>query len=210
MNKGIEWNKRYRDAGDAYLFGTEPNRFLAHQAGRFQRGQTALLLADGEGRNSVWLAEQGLDATAIDISPVAVERAQRLAAARGVAVRFVLDDMTAPHWPPAELHGAFDWAVGVFIQFVGREGRERQCAAIKQLIRPGGRILLQGYTPKQREYCTGGPPDLENLYTKEILLALFDGWEIELLTEYEDNLAEGTAHNGRSALIGLVAKKPDW
>ena len=70
MNQEILWSNRYRDAGEAYLFGTEPNHFLAQRAALFQRGQTALSVADGEGRNSVWLAAQGLQLTAVEISPV--------------------------------------------------------------------------------------------------------------------------------------------
>lgn len=121
MNQETLWSKRYRDAGENYLFGTEPNRFLAHRAGLLQNGRTALSVADGEGRNSVWLAEQGLEVTAIEISAVAVEKARRLAAGRKVGVEFVEADMLAAGWPPAELHKAFDWVIGIFIQFVGRK-----------------------------------------------------------------------------------------
>ncbi|MCE9569620.1 MAG: class I SAM-dependent methyltransferase [Rhodocyclales bacterium] len=164
MNQEVMWSKRYRDAGEHYLFGTEPNRFLAHRAERLQDGKTALSVADGEGRNSVWLAEQGLDVTAVEISSIAVEKARRLAAGRDAAVDFVLADMLAADWPPADLHEGFDWVVGIFIQFVGPEDRKRQFAAMKQLTRPGGRILLQGYTPKQLDYRTGGPSAVENLF----------------------------------------------
>ena len=208
MNQETRWSKRYRDAGEQYLFGTEPCRFLAHRADLLRNGETALSVADGEGRNSVWLAEQGLDVTAVEISAVAVEKARRLAAGRQVAVRFVLADMLAADWPPAHLHAAFDWVAGIFIQFVGPEQRERQFAAMKQLTRRGGRILLHGYTPKQLEFKTGGPSDVENSYTREMLLAVFTDREIEELVEYEDEIAEGMGHKGRSALIGLVARKP--
>jgi hypothetical protein len=122
MNQEVMWSKRYRDAGEHYLFGTEPNRFLAHRAERLQDGKTALSVADGEGRNSVWLAEQGLDVTAVEISSIAVEKARRLAAGRDAAVDFVLADMLAADWPPADLHEGFDWVVGIFIQFVGPAG----------------------------------------------------------------------------------------
>lgn len=208
MNQETRWNTRYRDAGDDYLFGTEPNRFLAHRAALLRNGRTALSVADGEGRNSVWLAEQGLDVTAVEISPIAVEKARRLAAGRNQAIRFLLADMLAPDWPPAELHSAFDWVIGIFIQFVGAAERTRQISAMKRLARPGGRILLQGYTPQQLVYATGGPSVLENLYTREILLDAFADWEIEELVDYEDDIAEGMGHKGRSALIGLVARKP--
>ena len=208
MSQEIRWNARYQDAGDEYLFGTEPNRFLAHRAELLRNGRTVVAVADGEGRNSVWLAEQGLEVTAVEISRVAVEKARRLAAARQQNIRFLLADMLAPDWPPAAMHNAFDWVVGVFIQFVGAADRTRQFAAMKQLARPGGRILLQGYTPQQLDYRTGGPAVLENLYTREILLDAFADWEIEELVDYEDEIDEGAGHKGRSALIGLVARKP--
>lgn len=208
MNQEILWNARYRDAGDAYLFGTEPNCFLAQRAALFQSGQTALAVADGEGRNSVWLAGRGLHVSAIDISAVAIDKARRLAAGRKADVRFIQVDMLAPDWPPLALHDSFDWVIGIFIQFVGTAARERQFAAMQQLTRPGGRILLHGYTPKQIEYATGGPSDVENLYTEEILRAAFAGWDIEELVEYEETISEGVRHQGRSALIGLVARKP--
>ncbi len=208
MNQESVWSRRYRDAGEDYLFGTQPNRFLAHRAARLAEGRTALAVADGEGRNSVWLAEQGLEVTAVEISDVAIEKARRLAAGRGVAVEFLRADMMSADWPPPELAGAFDWVVGIFIQFVGPAEREHQFAALKRVTRSGGRILLQGYTPKQLEYRTGGPSAVENLYTTEFLREAFADWVIEELVEYEDDVAEGNAHRGRSALIGMVARKP--
>ena len=208
MDQKSIWSKRYGDAGDDYLFGTEPNRFLAHRSALLENGQTALSIADGEGRNSVWLAEQGLNVTAIEIAPVAIEKARRLAAGRQVEVNFVLADMLATDWPPQELDESFDWVIGIFIQFVNGADRERQFAVMKQLTRPGGRLLLQGYAPKQLEYKTGGPSTIENLYTPEYLREAFSGWNIEELVEYEDEISEGIAHKGRSALIGIIARKP--
>jgi SAM-dependent methyltransferase len=207
MNQEVRWSKRYRDAGDDYLFGTEPNHFLAHRADLLQNGRTALSVADGEGRNSVWLAEQGLEVTAVEISSVAVEKARRLAAGRKVDVDFVLADILAQDWPPVRMHNAFDWVIGIFIQFVGPEERVRQFAAMKQLTSPGGRILLHGYTPRQLDFGTGGPSAIENLYTRPMLLVAFADWEIEEMVEYEDEISEGSGHKGRSALIGLVARK---
>lgn len=208
MNHEARWNARYRDAGDDYLFGIEPNRFLARRAHLFRDGHTALSVADGEGRNSVWLAEQGLNVTAVEISPVAVGKARKLAAGRGVQVNFIVADLLAPDWPPAALENEFDWVVGIFIQFASPEERLRQFASMQRATRAGGHILLQGYTPRQLEYKTGGPPMVENMYTPEILRAGFPGWSIEELVQYEDDIAEGSGHRGRSALIGMVARKP--
>jgi len=208
MDHETRWNTRYRDAGDDYLFGIEPNHFLARRAHLFQDGHTALSVADGEGRNSVWLAEQGLKVTAVEISPIAVAKARKLAAGRGVAVNFMVADLLALDWPPAALENEFDWVVGIFIQFASPDERLRQFAAMKRATRPGGRILLHGYTPRQLEYKTGGPPVAENMYTPEMLRAAFHDWTIEHMAEYDDDVAEGSGHRGRSALIGMVARKP--
>jgi len=208
MNQDQIWSQRYRDAGEDYLFGTAPNRFLEHRADLLESGRKVISIADGEGRNSVWLAEQGLDVTAIEISAVAVQKARRLARARHVDVRFEQVDMFAPDWPPAEFENAFDYVVGIFIQFVGPDLRPRQFDLLKRLSKPGGRLLLQGYTPKQIEYRTGGPSAVENLYTADLLREAFADWVIEELVEYEDDIDEGLGHKGRSALIGMVARKP--
>lgn len=207
MDHEARWNARYRDAGDDYLFGIEPNHFLARRAHLFRDGHSALSVADGEGRNSVWLAEQGLKVTAVEISPVAVAKARKLAAGRGVDVNFIVADLLATDWPPAAPGYEFDWVVGIFIQFASAEERPRQFAAMQRATRAGGHILLQGYTPLQLEYKTGGPPTVENLYTAEMLRAAFADWSIEELVEYEDDIAEGSGHRGRSALIGMVARK---
>src|SRR5665647_1243987 len=133
MSQETTWSNRYRDAGEQYLFGTEPNRFLANRVYLFRDGQTALSVADGEGRNSVWLADQGLTVTSVEISAVAIEKARRLASGRKVNVNFVHTDMLASDWPVAELYNKFDWVIGIFIQFVGPEGRERQFMTMKKL-----------------------------------------------------------------------------
>lgn len=200
------WNVRYREAGAAYLFGTAPNHFLAQRANLFAAGSKALLVADGEGRNSVWLAQRGLTVTALDISAIAVEKAKQLALRNQVVINSMVGDMMAPDWPPSDLHHGFDWVIGIFIQFTGAAGRAQQLAAMQKLTRPGGRIMLLGYTPKQLDYRTGGPSVLENLYTPALLRTAFAGWEIEELVEYEAEMSEGSGHHGPSALIGLVAR----
>lgn len=198
------WSARYRDAGDEYLFGTEPNRFLSAQAGRLGAGMQVLSVADGEGRNAVWLAEQGCEVTATEISPVALEKAAKLARVRQVSVEFVEADILNWQWP----EHAYDAVVGIFIQFVGPAERAQVFAGMQAAVRPGGLLFLQGYTPRQLEYRTGGPSAVENLYTRPMLETAFAGWDIEILREHEDQIAEGRAHAGKSALIDLVARKP--
>ncbi|AXS79704.1 cyclopropane-fatty-acyl-phospholipid synthase family protein [Dechloromonas sp. HYN0024] len=198
------WSARYRDAGDDYLFGTAPNRFLAAQEAYFGAGMSVLSVADGEGRNAVWLAEQGCQVTATEISPVALEKAAKLARGRNVEVSFVEADILNWDWP----QDAYDAVVGIFIQFATPAERPRQLAGMKQAVKSGGLLFLQGYTPKQLEFKTGGPSAVENLYTDEMLREIFADWEIISLHDHEDSIAEGSAHIGRSALIDLVARKP--
>jgi len=198
------WSTRYRDAGEDYVFGTAPNRFLVGRAALLSSGATALSVADGEGRNAVWLAEQGLAVTATEISPVALEKARKLAAGRRVEVDFVLADAVSWAYPEA----AFDFVVAVFIQFADPAQRARVFAGMQRALKPGGHLIVQGYTPRQLEYRTGGPSAPENLYTADMLRTAFAGLEILHLQEYEDVLEEGVGHKGRSALVGLVARRP--
>lgn len=198
------WSARYRDAGEDYLFGTAPNKFLAGQDRYFYSGMSVLSVADGEGRNAVWLAEQGCKVTATEISPVALEKASKLARARHVAVDFVQANILTWAWPQAE----FDAVVGIFIQFATLAERPAQLAGLKQATKAGGLLFLHGYTPKQLDYRTGGPSSVDSLYTPELLQNAFADWEILRLAAYDDVLQEGSAHAGCSAVIDLVARKP--
>ncbi len=152
----------------------------------------------------MWLAEQGHRVTAVDISERGQAKAARLAAARGVGIELITADLNTWAWPA----GRFDAVIAIFIQFAGPIERERLFHGIKQATRPGGRLLLQGYRPEQLAFATGGPSDVANLYTGLMLRAAFDDWVIEHLAEHDSPLAEGAGHNGMSALIDLVARKP--
>jgi len=196
------WDDRF--ATDEYIFGTAPNRFLVAQAHRLTPGMRALSVADGEGRNSVWLAERGLDVAAVEISPRAVEKARRLASERRVAVRFEVADVREWDWPVAR----YDVIVAIFIQFASPAERTRLFGAFRDALVPGGLLILEGYGVRQIEYGTGGPPHAEHLYTRELLEGAFRDFDILLLEEREDWLEEGVKHVGHSALVDLVARKP--
>jgi len=195
------WNKRF--AADGYLFGTEPNAWLREHAGVWSPGQRVLCVADGEGRNSVWLARRGLLVEAFDIAEVGVAKARRLAAEQGVSVDFQVADCDSFAWP--EMH--YDGVAAIFVQFADLALRERLFAHMQRCLKPGGTLLLQGYTPKQLEYRTGGPPLLSHLYTAPMLREAFAAMDIVELRDYEADVAEGSGHHGRSALIGLVARR---
>lgn len=195
------WNTRF--SGDGYIFGTEPNHFLVSALPLLRPGMRVLVVADGEGRNSVWLAKQGLIATAFDISPVGVEKAKKLASEQQVEVNFAVSDCDSWHWEDEH----YDAVVAIFIQFADPAMRARMFSNFIKTLKPGGLLILQGYTPKQLEYKTGGPPDISHLYTKELLRDAFSSMQIDQLTSYEKMLDEGTQHAGMSALIGLIAHK---
>jgi cyclopropane fatty-acyl-phospholipid synthase-like methyltransferase len=207
MNKGFAnpretWDARF--SSDEYIFGTEPNVWLAQHADLFKPGMRVLAVADGEGRNSVWMAQQGLQVDAFDISPVGIEKAKKLAQQQGVQVNFSIHGVDDYPWTT----GDYDAVVAIFIQFADPDTRATLFKRMKSALKPDGVILLQGYTPKQLEYKTGGPPNLSHLYTEELLQDAFGDLDVSELTSYEQVLTEGTQHHGQSALIGLVARRP--
>ena len=196
------WNTRF--SAEGYLFGTEPNAFLASQRARLKPGMRALSIADGDGRNSVFLARQGLEVTAFDFSPVAIEKAKCLAAQAGVRVDYRQADMMAWEWEPAR----YNVIAAIFFQFLDPGQRAKVFAGLQASLAPGGLLLLQGYRPEQIANGTGGPKDDENMYTEPLLRESFAGLEILHLASHDDVIEEGTAHRGMSALIDLVARKP--
>jgi SAM-dependent methyltransferase len=196
------WNRRFETA--AYIFGLEPNEYLRAHVDRLAPGGRVLCVADGEGRNSVWLARQGMQVDAFDISEVGVAKARRLAAEAQVSVNFSVADCDRWLWPVE----TYDTVAAIFVQFADPPMRERLFSHIVRALKPGGRLVLQGYTPKQLDYKTGGPPILSHLYTAAMLREAFAALRIEELHEYEADLSEGSQHAGRSALIGMLARKP--
>jgi SAM-dependent methyltransferase len=195
------WEGRYR-APD-YIFGKEPNYFLASCKTLLPPRAKALAVADGEGRNGVWLAEQGLAVLSIDFSPTAQLKAKALAAERGVTVVFVQADVHIWDYPEAE----FDVVVEIFTQFSAPSDRARKWAGMQKALKPGGLLIIQGYTPKQLEYGTGGPKEVENLYTRAMLENAFREFRHMTIVEEEVEIYEGTSHGGMSAVINLTARK---
>jgi cyclopropane fatty-acyl-phospholipid synthase-like methyltransferase len=201
MDQKEQWNARY--AGEGFLFGEEPNAFLKSHEALLRPGMKALAIADGEGRNGVWLAQQGLEVLSTDVSEIAQSKAAQLAQSRGVSLDLQLVDVGEWEWPLE----TFDLVAAIFIQFAGPAERERIFAGIRRTLKPGGLLLLEGYRPEQLGYGTGGPPNVENLYTASMLRDAFAGFEILDLSEYDAEVQEGSAHSGMSALIDLVARK---
>ena len=195
------WNERY--AAEGYLFGTEPNRFLASQAHRLPKQGRALSVADGEGRNGVWLARQGLQVTTVEFSPAGIAKARALADHYAVTPELIQADLGEWDWGARR----FDVVVGIFFQFAAPPLRALIFRRMREVLNPGGLLLLEGYTPRQLIHKTGGPSAIDQLYTEDLLRTAFAGMEILHLNEYEAELNEGTRHQGMSAVIDFVARQ---
>jgi cyclopropane fatty-acyl-phospholipid synthase-like methyltransferase len=205
------WNDRF--SVDEYIFGKDPNAFLAREVGRLRPGGKVLCVADGESRNGVWLAERGFRVHAIDGSEVALKKSKALARERGVHINGAagakpgiyheLVNVDTWQWP----HATYDAVVAIFIQFATAEIRPALFTNIASSLVDGGLLLLEGYGTKQLRYGTGGPTNLEQLYTTGLLSKSFPTMRIEALTEYDQEIDEGDRHKGMSALIDLVATK---
>jgi SAM-dependent methyltransferase len=196
------WETRY--GVPEYAFGKEANYFLVSCKPLLPSRGRALAVADGEGRNGVWLAEQGLDVLSIDFSPSAQTKARALAAEREVDVTFEQADVHTWHYPQS----AFDVVLEIFTQFSSPSERALKWAGMRRALKPGGLLIIQGYTPKQLQYGTGGPKQIENLYTRALLEENFHDFADVSLVEEEREIYEGTSHGGMSAVINFTGRKP--
>lgn len=195
------WDERF--AGADYMFGTQPAQALTRHLSALHQGGTTLAVADGEGRNSVYLAAQGFDVTAMDSSQIGIDKARRLAAQHKVAPSFALADIYDYDWQAQ----SYDNVVAIFIQFAPPEMWERIFTGMKSALRSGGCLMLHGYTPRQIDYGTGGPSNVTHLYTADILATHFSDMAIHHNEAYEAVLDEGHGHQGQSALIDFIAYK---
>jgi SAM-dependent methyltransferase len=196
------WNERFDK--EEFIFGKEPNEYLVEQTTQYLKpGNSVLCIADGEGRNGVWLAKQGMQVTGFDVSDIALMKANQFAKDNQVEIQYSLCDTDGFDWQA----NAYDAVIGIFIQFADPVMRTRIFQQVHRALKPGGIFILQGYTPKQLEYKTGGPSLIEHLYTEEMIRDLSQEFEILNLICYEKELSEGARHTGMSALLGMVAKK---
>lgn len=195
------WDQTFSAAG--YKYGTAPNAFLVWQAPRLPPQSEVLVPGDGEGRNGVWLAQQGHRVTAMDSSSVGLQKAQTLAAERGVALHTVLGDLA--DWAPAP--ASFDAVVLTFVHLppAMRADAHRRLAAA---LRPGGLLLLEAFHPLQLQHSSGGPKDAAMLYSPELLRADFGDTLDELLAwQGEVTLEEGPGHQGRAHVTRWIGRK---
>lgn len=203
QNSQNTWNQRF--AAEHYIFGEAPNAYLQSQAAHLVPGK-ALAIADGEGRNGVWLAQQGLEVDAFDFSENAIRKAQALAHSRQVKVNFFCNDWQSFGWPVAH----YENVVGIFFQFATPEERTELFARMVTSLKPGGTLIIQGYTPRQLDFNTGGPGKLAHLYDENLMRDAFGDLDMLDLRTYEADITEGTGHQGMSGLLGLTARKPKY
>jgi SAM-dependent methyltransferase len=194
------WNARY--AGDGFVYGTKPNDFLVKTAAAILPGPV-LCLAEGEGRNAVYLATLGHAVTVVDQSEVALAKARRLAAARGVTIKTVVADLASYRIAS----GAWAGIVSFWAHVPATMRRSVHFQAV-QGLKPGGVFILEAYTPAQLAFDTGGPRDLDMLMTAAQLRDELAGLEFDTLQEIEREVSEGSQHTGRAAVVQVLARKP--
>jgi len=196
----VDWNKRF--SIEDYLFGADPAQALVKLEHYLIPQGDTLVIADGEGRNSVYLASRGFRVTASDSSTVANIKAKALAASQNVEVNYQVEDFFDIDWSAKQ----YDNIVGIFFQFIPPDKIKQVLRALRTAIKKGGTLLIHGYTPQQIELATGGPKDVSLMYNKELFEDVFESVEILVNKEYQIKLSEGSGHKGQSALIDFVAK----
>jgi len=195
------WDERYDNP--EYVYGTEPNEFLAGAASRIPPGRV-LSLADGEGRNGVFLATLGYEVTSVDSSAVGLEKARRLAATRNVPLTTVVADLADYVIAP----DAWEGIVSIFCHLPPALRRRVHGQVVRGLA-PGGIFVLESYSVRQLLHGTGGPSSEELLVTLDALRAELAGLDLLHAVELERDVHEGTLHHGRSAVVQVIARRPE-
>ena len=194
------WDERF--ASDGFVYGTLPNDFLREQAPALPPRGRVLCLGEGEGRNAAFLAAQGFEVVAVDLSTVGLAKAARLARERGVAITTVQADLAQY----ALGRAAWDGIVSIWCH-LPPPLRARVHRDVVGALRPGGVFMLEAYTPAQLAYGTGGPSTVELLPTAAVLREELAGLEIEIALECEREIHEGSRHNGRGAVVQVLARR---
>jgi len=194
------WDERY--SSEEYIYGKDPNEFLAQAANKIPKGKV-LCVAEGEGRNAVFLAELGCEVTAVDSSSVGLEKARKLAEERGVSIKTIVSDLAKFDLEPE----SWDGVVSIFAH-VPPQVRSELHRKIVNGLRSGGVLILEAYRPDQLKYKTGGPPTAEFMMTLEGLEKELKGLKFEYAIELDRDVVEGKFHTGKGAVVQLIGIKP--
>jgi SAM-dependent methyltransferase len=192
------WDERY--AVDEYIYGTEPNAFLAEHAQKLSG--PVLSLAEGEGRNGVFLASLGLKVHGVDGSAVALAKAAALARAKGVEIQTEVVDLGV--FTPEANHYGSVISISAHLPSVVRQ---KLYPLVERSLKPGGIVLLEAYSEAQLTRNTGGPKDLDMLMTKAKIEREFPNCDPILLHELEREVSEGTYHTGVASVVQFIGKK---
>ena len=194
------WDERY--SSEEYIYGKDPNEFLANVVGKIPKGKV-LCVAEGEGRNAVFLAEQGYEVVAVDSSAVGLEKARKLAEERGVSIQTIVCDLAQFDIEPE----SWDGVVSIFAH-VPPQVRKELHKKIVNGLRSGGVLILESYRPDQLKYKTGGPPSAEFMMTLEGLEQELKGLNFDYGVELDRDVVEGKFHTGKGAVVQIIGIKP--
>ena len=194
------WDERFAQAEPVY--GEQPNAYLRAQAQRFVPGCKILVPGDGYGRNGIWLASQGFQVSTVDLSPVGVARARKSAQAAGLALSIELADLATWRWPVGE----FEAVAAIFLH-LPPVLRTQIHAHMLGALKPAGLLIIQAFTPAQLRHTSGGPKQVELLYSAEILQKDFAAADVLELQEVELEIEEGRMHRGSAAVVQGVFRK---
>lgn len=196
---GMNWDERYSETEFAY--GTRPNDFLVEVTALIPEGRV-LCICEGEGRNAVYLAEQGYAVTAVDASAVGMAKAQRLAQERGVTIETVVSDLGEFDIPA----DTFDAVVSIFCH-VPQDLRVKVHQQVINGLKQNGVLVLEAYFPKQLEFATGGPPTADLMMDLQSLNVELEGLELLRAEEKVREVIEGKYHTGQGAVVQVLARK---
>jgi len=194
------WDDKF--SADHYIYGTDPNEFLATNFAAIPKGNV-LCIGDGEGRNGVFLATQGYQVTSVDSSAVGLRKARELATIKGVEINTILADLNDYDFG----NGQWSGIVSIYCHLESPL-RQKVHSGVVSGLKNAGVLLLEAYTPKQLEFNTGGPPRTSLMYSEEILQSDFKGLDFSLLQEIDRPVKEGTHHDGMGAVVQAIAVKP--
>jgi len=200
-NPAAMWDERFSQPEPVY--GEQPNSYLRAQVGRLPAGASVLVPGDGYGRNGLWLAKQGFRVHTVDLSPIGVERARNSARDAGLSLTIEQADLSTWAWPQNQ----FDAVFSIFLHLFP-DVRPAIHANMLRALLPGGICVLEAFTPAQLKFSSGGPKQVDLLYSAEILRQDFAAAEILALEETTVSLDEGRLHRGPGAVVyGMFRKK---
>lgn len=196
----MDWNEKYQ--GQDYFYGTEPNDFLRAIANTWTTPKKILCIAEGEGRNAVFLARLGHQVSAIDSSSVARDKALALAEANNLHIDYQLADLNEFDFGIEQ----WDAIVSIFCHLPATL-RQKVHQGVEAGLVADGLFIMEAYNPRQLDFATGGPKDINLLYNLDTIKQDFTKLDWQQSQSIERFIHEGQGHNGNSAVIQIVAQK---